>query len=58
MRPFWLYSVVENRTDEMLLCATSYWEGLVEKTEPDSFHGCTVRGQEATGTTRNVGNLG
>lgn len=58
MRLFWLYSVVDNRTDEVLLFATSYWEGLVEKTEPNSSRGCTVRGQEATGTSRKVGNLG
>lgn len=59
MRLFWQCSIVENRTDEeMLLCATSYWEALVEKTEPDSSHGCMVGGQEATGTSRNVGNRG
>lgn len=58
MRPFWLYRVVENRTDEMLLCAASYWEGLVETMEPDSSHGCALWGQEVTGTSRNVGSLG
>lgn len=44
MRLFWLDSVAENRTDEMLLCAPSYWQGLVEKMEPGSSHSEGTRG--------------
>ena len=55
MRPFWLYGGVENRPDKMHRAATSHREGLVEKTELDSSHGCTVREQEATGDTQEHG---